>query len=368
MLQIIKRAFSTGGHLLTWGKTTYGWGRPTSSQYWTPGVVPNFSDIASVSTGEYHLGFVTKDHAVFTVGLSEDGRLGQSSYNDTELPRRVSFDSPDIHIHTLSLGSRHSLALTTDGAVYAWGHPEALGVETANPGIPVRIPAESFGNDKVVSIAAARDFSVALCDQGHFYAWGRGLGRLPGWENVSLTPSPVEEVAELLAKRHAKIKKVAAIDRFIILLLDNGRIYCRGINNGGVFGARTNPLIMSDLQLESFAKTHDALYKDEKIVDFEVSSNSLIFRTETDRVFYTGMKVKYQPTPFPKDVKGKIFATESSVGIVGEDGKIYFLNEQLIEDSDFVCKKNRLFVSEDPNLESVIDIGGAYHLRYALVK
>lgn len=220
----------------------------------------------------------------------------------------------------------------------------------------------------MVSVAAARDFSVAVCDHGHLYAWGKGLEELPEWSNVSTTPAPVEEVAELLSKRHAKIKKVAAIDRFIMLLLDNGRIYCRGINNGGVFGARTNPLVLSDLQLSSFAKTHDELYKGEKIIDFEVSSNSLIFRTETDQIFYSGMNVKFQPTPFPSQVKGKIFATESSVGVVGEDGKVYFLNEKLVEDSDFVCKKNRLFVSEDPNLSSVIDIGGAYHLRYALVQ
>lgn len=366
--RIIRRSFSTSGHLLTWGETTYGWGRPTNSQYWTPGHVQNFDDIISVSTGEYHLGFVTKDHAVYTVGLSQDGRLGQSTSVDTELPRRVSFDAPNIHIKALSLGSRHSLALTADGAVYAWGHSSAVGVSGGKTGSPVRIPQESFGGHSVVSVAAARDFSVAVCDHGHLYAWGKGLEQLPEWSHVSTTPAPVEEVAELLAKRHAKIKKVAAIDRFIMLLLDNGRIYCRGINNGGVFGARTNPLVLSDLQLSSFAKTHDELYKGEKIVDFEVSSNSLIFRTETDQIFYSGMNVKFQPTPFPSQVKGKIFATESSVGVVGQDGKVYFLNEKLVDDSDFICKKNRLFVSEDPNLSSVIDIGGAYHLRYALVQ
>lgn len=180
--QIIKRAFSTSGHLLTWGETTYGWGRPTSSQYWTPGVVQNFNDITSVSTGEYHLGFVTKDHSVYTVGLSSDGRLGQSSTTDTELPRRVSFDTPNIQIKALSLGSRHSLALTADGAVYAWGFEDALGVSNAKPGVPTRIPAESFGGHAVVGVAAARDFSVALCDHGHFYAWGSGLRSLPGWE------------------------------------------------------------------------------------------------------------------------------------------------------------------------------------------
>jgi len=131
----------------------------------------------------------------------------------------------------------------------------------------------------------------------------------------------------LIQKRHAKIKKFAAIDNFILLLLDNGRIYCRGTNNGGVFGARTNPLVMSDYELNSFSKTHDELYKNEKIVDFEASSNSLIFRTESDKIFYTGMFVKYQPTPFPLNIKAKkIFASDSSVGIVGEDNKLYFLN------------------------------------------
>lgn len=51
----------------------------------------------------------------------------------------------------------------------------------------------------------------------------------------------------MVSKRHAKIKKAFASETFILLLLDNGRIYCRGVNNGGVFGARTNPLVMSDL-------------------------------------------------------------------------------------------------------------------------
>lgn len=79
---IIKRSFATSGHLLTWGQTTYGWGRPTNSQHWTPGFVENFNDVISVSTGQYHLGFVTKNHSVYTVGLPDEGRLGQASNND----------------------------------------------------------------------------------------------------------------------------------------------------------------------------------------------------------------------------------------------------------------------------------------------
>jgi alpha-tubulin suppressor-like RCC1 family protein len=113
--KIIKRGFSTSGHLLTWGQTTYGWGRPTNNQYWTPGFVQNFHDVVSVSTGEYHLGFITKDNGVYTVGSAEHGRLGHSSTVEEELPKRLSFDNPNVKIQSLSCGNNHSLALTTDG-------------------------------------------------------------------------------------------------------------------------------------------------------------------------------------------------------------------------------------------------------------
>lgn len=65
------------------------------------------------------------------------------------------------------------------------------------------------------------------------------------------------------------------------------------------------------------------------------------------------MAAKFQPTPFPvKEKADKIFASQSSVGIVTKDNKLYFLNEKLIDDSDFVCKSNRVFLSEDPNLST----------------
>ncbi|MCB0369136.1 MAG: hypothetical protein KDD45_06690 [Bdellovibrionales bacterium] len=137
-----------------------------------------------------------------------------------------------------------------------------------------------------------------------------------------------------MSKRHAKIKKVTAIDQFILMLLDNGRIYGFGKNKAGVFGARLNPLVISDNELGTWTKTNDELYKNEKIVDFEASSGSLIFKTETDRIFYNGMYDKYQPTPFPLEVPVKsIFATESSVGVVSVENKIFYVNDKFIDDS-----------------------------------
>ncbi len=37
-----------------------------------------------------------------------------------------------------------------------------------------------------------------------------------------------------------------AVDKAAFFLLDNGRIYVIGVNNGGVFATRENPLIITD--------------------------------------------------------------------------------------------------------------------------
>ncbi|CAM5999462.1 unnamed protein product [Sphagnum balticum] len=199
---MIKRPFSTAGYLLTWGTTTYGWGRPINNNYWTPDYVDNFPEITAVSTGQYHLGFVTQDHSVYTVGLKDNGRLGHSDPSPSELPRRVPFESPEVEISQLRLGNTHSVALSTQG---------------------------------------------------------------------------------------------------------------------------------------------------------QVSSNSLIFRTESGRIFYNGFYLKYQPTPFPLNVKArKIFASESTVGVISEDNHVYFLNEKIIDDSDFADNKNRVYVVEDDKFKGEV--------------
>ena len=74
-------------------------------------------------------------------------------------------------------------------------------------------------------------------------------------------------------------------------------------------GARKNPLIMSDATLSKFCKVHDEHFGNERIVDFELASNALVFKTESDRVFFNGMHYAFNPRPFPAEVQPKqIFA------------------------------------------------------------
>lgn len=164
--RVLGRCFST--QLLTWGPTTYGWARPVTDHLWTPTKAETPDNIVSVATGKTHLGFITSEHAAYACGL-EDFKT------ETETPRKLEFEG-NPSIASLACGTRHSLAVSTDGAVFGWGDSHAIRDGTSKPS---RIPQEHFGNQKVVSVTAGEETSFALTEDGSVYAWGYGLIRIP---------------------------------------------------------------------------------------------------------------------------------------------------------------------------------------------
>lgn len=78
------------------------------------------------------------------------------------------------------------------------------------------------------------------------------------------------------------------------------------------------------------------------------------------------MHSKFRPERFPvkQGTVKSIFATTDSVGVIDKSGRIGYLNDEIIAESE---KKGDVFVSRDENLKNTIKIGGAYGIRYALV-
>ncbi len=90
----------------------------------------------------------------------------------------------------------------------------------------------------------------------------------------------------------------------------------------------------------------------------------MIFRTQSGAIYYSGMHSKFLPTPFPANVEAKsIWATRNSVGIIGSDGKVYFVNDPIVDDYD---KVGEVMVSDEANLKGAFKIGGSHLLRFAL--
>lgn len=129
-----------------------------------------------------------------------------------------------------------------------------------------------------------------------------------------------------------------------MFLLENGRLYAIGRNVGGATATRHNAKIITDNVLKMMTKINDHGLEGEKIEDFELAANSLIFKTQSGKVFYSGMHSKFLPTKFPAPVEAKsIWATKNSVGIIGVDEKVYFVNEPLVDDCD---KVGEVYVSD----------------------
>lgn len=217
----------------------------------------------------------------------------------------------------------------------------------------------------VSQITAGYNFSLALSEEGKIYGWGSHLPLLS--EVPSIQASELSEINFFLERNHGRVLKMRAGEKSAFFLLDNGRIYVVGENSAGFFATRQNPLVIEDNVLISLTKIIDEDYSNQRIEDFDISANSLIFRTDSGSIFYSGMHSKFRPTHFPvKAAVKKIFATYDSVGVVTEDNRILFVNDQFIDDAD---REGDIIVSDDENLKrGVQEIGGNYRLRYALVQ
>jgi hypothetical protein len=63
------------------------------------------------------------------------------------------------------------------------------------------------------------------------------------------------------------------------LKIDNGKLFTFGENNDGVMGIRQNPLVAVDDYAHTLTPVINEAYAGQKVVDFELSSNSLVLLT-----------------------------------------------------------------------------------------
>lgn len=142
------------------------------------GLTPSFRKLAA---GESHSLFIRNDDVLLTLGANNFGQLGDGSRNNNNLFQQPPFLGP---VMDADGGRMHSLALQTNGEVWAWGN-NTFGQAGANGSrdgvsdiqlVPVRVP----GLDAIDSVAAGGRFSLALEQRcGQVWAWGDNvLGQL----------------------------------------------------------------------------------------------------------------------------------------------------------------------------------------------
>ncbi|RXG60788.1 RCC1 and BTB domain-containing protein 1 [Armadillidium vulgare] len=156
-----------------------------------------------------HVLAYTEDGELYSWGHNGFCQLGNGSTNQGLTPYLVSSHLNSKRVLKVAAGSHHSLALTEDGEVLAWGQNNCGQIgsgTTTNQPTPRKIIA-NIGGRRVIDIACGQTSSMAvmdngevacgyshtlaLSDEGHLYAWGlNGYGQL-GTGNKANQCSPV---------------------------------------------------------------------------------------------------------------------------------------------------------------------------------
>ncbi|MBP9603282.1 MAG: hypothetical protein KBE53_04300, partial [Chromatiaceae bacterium] len=163
-------ALLTDGTLWAWGSNWAGQlGDGTTTQRRIPVQVRQsqyqfFTEVMAVASGDHHSLAIKTDGSLWAWGSNSDGQLGDGTFLNRAYPVQVLSG-----VVAVAAGKWGTLALKTDGTLWAWG--ENLHGEVGNGGGPdVSTPVLIM--DGVASIAGGGWHSLALKTDGTLWAWG----------------------------------------------------------------------------------------------------------------------------------------------------------------------------------------------------
>jgi len=137
--------------------------------------VEDLTDIVDVAAGYNYCLVLKSDGTVWAWGANSSaiGGYGSLGYGSEETPPRGTIvQTHDLNnVVAIDAGMRHSLALKSDGSVWAWGLNNfgQLGDgTTTNKSSPISVP----GLSNIIDIAAGTQYSYALDANGQIWQWG----------------------------------------------------------------------------------------------------------------------------------------------------------------------------------------------------
>ena len=237
-------AIKTDGSLWAWGKNFNGQlGDGTNTDKYSPVQIGTATNWASISAGETHSLAIKTDGSLWAWGENLFGQLGDGTNG-----YYTSKNSP-VHIGSatswasISAGGFHSLAIKTDGSLWAWGfnyHGELGDGTTTDTNSPVQIGTET----NWASINAAETHSFAIKNDGSLWAWGNNFSGELGDGTYIETHSPVQIGTE------TNWASISSVIHSLAIKTDRS-LWAWGYNVYGQLGDGTNTDTNSPLQISS---------------------------------------------------------------------------------------------------------------------
>jgi alpha-tubulin suppressor-like RCC1 family protein len=240
-------AVVSNGLVVAWGRNyegELGTGTTDANAHNFPSVVSVITNAVMVAAAGYHALALTADGRVFAWGYDQDGETGDGTFNTiTPTPRQVLLPAPAKFI---AAGYYHSLAVTTAGNVYAWGYGYYGELGNGTPPVynnsngynSYAIPTQVVNLSGIKLVAGGFYHSLAVKSDGTLWAWGYdGYGQLGNGSATGTNFNTPQQVLGIGGTGVlSSIVSVAAGDYHSLALMSNGTAVGFGYNGYGQLG------------------------------------------------------------------------------------------------------------------------------------
>ncbi|XP_054160492.1 RCC1 and BTB domain-containing protein 2-like [Oppia nitens] len=235
--------------------------------------------LANIYYGFGHCIGLTSNGRLYGWGNNEFGQLGIGSFEHTSRPQLIE-EFVCKTVVAVSCGNSHTLALTTDGLVFAFGrncYGQIGNSSQQHQSIPTRV----FIKDKIISISSGKCHSLAVSHLGKAYVWGSNeLGQLGHHSQDLRTQKKL-----FLSKRplcmddviNYKLIKGVCGPNHCLLLSADGYIFAFGQNDCGQIGNGCYATQFTAVRINNKIKFKDIFANYDNNISIAISSDDKYF-------------------------------------------------------------------------------------------
>jgi alpha-tubulin suppressor-like RCC1 family protein len=216
------------GTVWAWGWNASGeLGNGTFTDSHVPVQVTGLTSVVALGGRGYHALAIRSDGSVWTWGLNNSGELGDGTTTSSNVPLHVAGISAAV---SLTGGYEHSVVLLANKTLVAWGNNANGQLGIGASGAPVMSPTAIPGMSNVVQVSAGWDHTLAVTGDGTVWAWGNNFDGEIGDGTTTDRPAPYN-VPGLTG-----IKEVSGGDCHSAALKADGTVWTWGCNTWGQLG------------------------------------------------------------------------------------------------------------------------------------